>query len=334
MVLAQAQERWQDWRGQLLPPQVLIDLDDAAVRIAALALGRRGRIRQALSLALPDGACSGGLPRQITALGDFLGDLLVEQGLVQAEVQACLPPAACRWRLLEWPEANPPDNPLEWIRERQAELRLDWDLTTAFTDVVPLADSPGLGLLVAAPRELVRAWQQVFDLAGARLVRLEPAQCCEQRALGRLWRAEQRRGELEGTVDLVLALEPRASWLWLAEAGLPEADWWLPQLPFPFTTEAVGELAAALALRQRFWQQRQPQARRWRCWLHGPLSRQNGLVEALRQELSGQAHGLAVEQLDCLAQGWISLPKNAEGRGLDGALLLRLSGLLAAEGER
>lgn len=336
MVLAQAQERLQSWRGQLLPPQVLIDLDDTAVRIAALAFGRTGRMRQTLSVALPDGACVGGMPRQVTAIGDFIGDLLVEHGLVQAEVQACLPPAACRWRLLEWPQATAPDDPLAVLREQQPDLRLDWDLAAMYADVVPLAGAPGQWLLTAAPKDLVRAWQQVFDLAGAQLMRLEPAQSCERRAMGLLWREDGHQGTLDGTVDLVLALEARGSWLWLAHNGMPEADWWLPHLPFPVTATALTDLADALGQRRRFWQQHHADVRRWRCWLHGPLSQQEGLLEGLRQALqtgadtSDTGEPMAVEVLDVLERGWLSLPRGAETRGLAGPLLLRLCGLLAA----
>ncbi|MEB3352256.1 MAG: hypothetical protein VKM01_08020 [Cyanobacteriota bacterium] len=328
MVFSQARDRLRGWRAQLLPPQVLMVLDDGAVRIGALPLGGRPRLQRAWSLALPDGTCSGGMPQQVTALGDFIGDFLVEQGLVQAQVRACLPPVASRWRLLHGTAAGALEDPAA-LQRQEERLGLDDPLEALYVDVLPLADEADTALLVAARRDLVQAWHEVFDLAGADLVQLEPAQTCEWRAMARLWRDEQLTGAGDGdgatTTDLVLALDTRGSWLWLAQAGRPVADWWLPALSWPFKAAALAELAGELQERQRFWDGLQAAASRWRCWLHGPLAEQEGLLEALRD------HPIAaqISLLDPLQRGWLRLPAKGERQGLSGPQLVRLQGLLA-----
>ena len=62
---------------QLFAPQVLIELHDRSLRFRAL--GRQAS--ETITVPLPDGVCRQGEPRQVEALGDLIGDLLLDQGL-------------------------------------------------------------------------------------------------------------------------------------------------------------------------------------------------------------------------------------------------------------
>ena len=52
-----------------------------------------------------------GQPTAVEALGDLIGDLLIERGFPGARVKAVLPRAATAWRVIAWPDARWPDQP-------------------------------------------------------------------------------------------------------------------------------------------------------------------------------------------------------------------------------
>lgn len=217
------QERFQALKGQLFPLRLRLEISDQGLR--GVRLGRRGEAPTLVfSVPLPEGICLAGQPQQLPALGDFIGDLLLEHGLVTAQVSAVLPAEACWWRVISWPFEEPPDDPVEALRQLDPELQLagpldGWILTYEHLK----KDGPGGGaqspvadtVLAAAPRSLVQAWQEVFGLAGINLQQLIPAQLQDWHALARATEGER----------WFLALGPQASRLWLVVDGEPKADW-------------------------------------------------------------------------------------------------------------
>ena len=268
-------EDWQ-WRLQALwarlwPRAVVLAIEDHGLRGQVIAAD------QAWAAALPQGLCQQGQPANTTALADFLGDLLLDHGLVAPRVLASLPPLAAHCRVIEWPLGEWPDEPVEAIRLLDPDLGFPFPLDQAYLDLQPLPGPSVRSLLVAAPKRLVREWITVFDGAGAQLERLQPTQFVEWQALQTLLTAADR-----GVLQVLLALEPSMSRLLLVADGLPCYERQLPAVGQPFETSTVITLVAEVQRSIQFWQQRQGLAvaapERW--WLHGPLAEQEGL-EAL-----------------------------------------------------
>jgi hypothetical protein len=273
----------------------------------------------------------------VEALGDLMGDLLLDQGLAGARISAALPLQACRWKLIQWPLEAVPDDPCEALRLIDPDLDLPCSLAEAYLDLQVLPGLPPRCLVVAAPRRVVDGWAQVFDVAGVQLERLEPAQVCEWRHVRqRLAPARSNPGEDTETDHWLLELQADHCRLWLLEDGLPLADW---RLPGNRSNQGLDpRLAAELERRRRFWNQQQhshPQlhnlqpdwqqpgpesatgpGRDSRWWLYGDPDLLTRLETPLA-ELLGRATVQRLEQ-----------PKLADGLGI------RLSGLKQGAGGR
>ncbi|MFO7630091.1 MAG: hypothetical protein R6W06_11375 [Prochlorococcaceae cyanobacterium] len=98
-MLAGVQQKIGDLQRQLFPQRILLDLEDGGLRGLSLSGGRTSRVGGLWQASFPEGLCRQGRPQQITALGDFIGDLVLEQGLVAPRLSACLPASACAWRV-------------------------------------------------------------------------------------------------------------------------------------------------------------------------------------------------------------------------------------------
>jgi Tfp pilus assembly PilM family ATPase/Tfp pilus assembly protein PilN len=273
LVLEDWQERLQALKARLVPASVVLAIEDH---------GLRGQVLEgddAWAAALPQGICIQGQPTNGTALADFLGDLLLDHGLLTPRVRASLPPQAAHWRVIQWPLGEWPDEAAEAIRLLDPDLRLPFRLEEAYLDIQPLPGSPSQALLVAAPRRLVRDWIDVFDGAGAQLDRLQPTETVEWQALKTLLGPTDR-----GVLQVLVALEPTMSRLLLVADGLPCYERVLPSVGQPFQPESVIALVTAVQRCIQFLRQRQnlPMASQERWWLHGPLAAQEGL-EALLQ---------------------------------------------------
>jgi Tfp pilus assembly PilM family ATPase len=260
VVLSGLQDRLAPLRTWLFPRRVYLQLEDQA--ISAMALEGE-RIAWQERVPLPAGLCVNGEPLMVEALGDLLGDLLVERGYAGAHVKAVLPRAATAWRLIEWPEAAWPEQPELLVRQQQDELGLPWSLQDADVLLDPLLAELPRSLLVAAQRSLLEAWIEVFSQAGVALDGLEALPIC-------LWRAVKpqlaRQGR-EGFLAL-LQLEPDQSWLLALDQGQPLGEWPLPV--------AHDHEALAVALQQ--WRQRHEPTT---CLLLGPDSTVRELGEQL-----------------------------------------------------
>jgi hypothetical protein len=187
----------QSLRQQVLPRWVLVALEAQGLVVQEWKPGGKRR-PPAWALSWPEGLCDRGRPINIDALGGFLGDFLIEQGIVAAHALVALPPECSQWRVVEGLDANPGVWPQQLKAQEQA-LRLpmplqNWQLNQRF-----LSDAASGPLLVAADRQAVDAWIDVFAQAGLTLDRLEPVQMCWMEAL---LPTLQQQGEQEALVLL------------------------------------------------------------------------------------------------------------------------------------
>lgn len=229
MVLSAVQERLAPWRAWLFPRRVCLEIQDQA--LTALAL-EGSTIAWCETLPLPEGVLVKAWPQQAQALGDLIGDWLIERGYPGARLRAVLPWGASGWRRLQWPESAaaqplgellPPDLGAEAFGAPLDQLDLC---------VHPL-EGKREALLLGARTDLLEAWIDVLAQAGLALDGLEAAGvCCARVATG-------------AQVPLVLFAEADQCWLLLLSHGVPRWQWRLPgpaQLP-----DLAAELELALA---------------------------------------------------------------------------------------
>jgi len=111
-------------------------------------------------LPLPAGVCERGLPQAPIALGDLLGDWLLERGYAPAQVWAVLPPDACSWHVLPWRPGMDRDC------EGEAVDVLIEPLQTA---------SMAFAIEISVSRNLLMGWVAVCQQAEIQLVGLTAA---------------------------------------------------------------------------------------------------------------------------------------------------------------
>jgi len=235
------QERLRQLRHQLFPQGLRLQIDDHGLSAQLLTRGKPP-LSSPVQVPLPAGICRQGIPQNGAALGDFIGDWLLELGLVACQVDAVLPGAVCQWRVVTWPFDDQPDDPLQALRQLQIDLGESLKLEQSYLGWQPLPPGPGAQartLLVAAPKPVVQAWQEVFAVAGVSLQRLIPAQVQLWRALQPLWGDDPR------SEHWFLELGVEGSRLWLVVDGVPVADWPLPACP-PGAGPAHGRLLTPL----------------------------------------------------------------------------------------
>ena len=314
MVLSAVQDRLAPLQAWLFPRRVYLELQDQAITAMVLA-GRR--LQWCETLPLPEGVVVAGEPLRPEALGDLIGDWLLERGYGGARVRAVLPWRASAWRLLQWP-AGSSGQPLRQLLAAQADaLALDWPLEQLDLQLLPLAD-PDSALLLAAPLALLEAWISVFAQAGLGLDGLEAAGVCGLRALA------------DPSDRLLLLCEAGQSWLLCLQAGEPQWQWPLPPLAQP------AALLEALEPCLAHWQRRVPELRARPLQVLGTAATTAAAADddhdallALQAQLQTRGPGGAA-LVDPLAQSW--LQPMLEGRGCPpGAALALLWGLAAAE---
>jgi hypothetical protein len=181
-------ELLETWKGrlrslqsQVFPQQVLLELNDNRVAGQLLRNGKAGPIT--IDLPLPAKTCKAGMPMEIEALADAIGELMLRENLIDAHVMAALPPEAIHWRVLDWAEAPAPEEAISMLRVKDPDLGFPFPLSEASIDLQPLPSAPDNLLLAAISRQVLNDWLQVFDNAGIQLDRLAPAQSCRLAAM-------------------------------------------------------------------------------------------------------------------------------------------------------
>jgi len=171
VVLSGLEDQLAPLRSWLFPRRVYLQLEDQA--FTAMVLDGESVAWQE-RVPLPEGLCVNGEPQAVEALGDLLGDWLVERGFPGARVKAVLPRDATAWRVIEWPDAAWPEHPELVVREQQQELDLPWSLQDADVFLEPLPGAQPRSLLVAVQRSLLEAWIAVCSQAGVALEAWRP----------------------------------------------------------------------------------------------------------------------------------------------------------------
>ena len=221
MVLAGLQNTWRPLRAQLFPKLVMVDLSEQLVLGQSVKQGQP--LGPAWSAPIPARTCRNGVPQLVDAVGDFIGDLLLEHGGIDSQLVVSLPRQAAHWRVVEWASAQQPVVSIDELRDLNPDLRLPFALDDAYVDVQPLPGNRSSSLVVAADRSVVEAWVEVFAIAGGTLQHLLPAQVCLMGALS---------DELAATPasTLVALLQPldQQAVLTLWRQGVPEFERLLP----------------------------------------------------------------------------------------------------------
>jgi Tfp pilus assembly PilM family ATPase len=221
LVLAGLLNTWRPLRAQLFPKLVMIDLSEQLVIAQTV---KRGKPLEPIWTApIPAMTCRDGVPQLKDAVGDFLGDLLLEYGVMDAQLVVSLPRQAAHWRVVEWASAQQPVDSIDELRDLNPDLRLPFALDDAYVDVQPFPGNTSSSLVVAADRSVVEAWVEVFAIAGCTLQHLLPSQLCM------MWGI---RDELTATPagTLVVLLQPldQQTNLIVWNQGVPEFERMLP----------------------------------------------------------------------------------------------------------
>lgn len=221
-MLAGFQEKWLPLRAELFPQVVLLDFSHPQLLIGQVLKG--GKPVQPLWTApLPARTLRDGIPIVRDALGDFIGDLLLEHSRPYAGLVVALPRVLGEWRVIEWPGGRAPRDPVAALASRGADPGWSFSLQEAFFDVQPLPGSGSCSLVAGAPRQAVEAWIDVFAIAGGSLRHLFPSQAVLMAAL-------QPELEQAPPGDLVALLQPSTSDCQLVvwRDGIPEYERTLP----------------------------------------------------------------------------------------------------------
>lgn len=235
-MLAGIQDRWRPLRAELFPRVVLLDLSDPLLLRGQLLRGDQPA-GPAWSAPVPAQTCRDGVPIARDALGDFIGDLLLEHSSPDAGLVLALPGEASFWRVIEWPDGVVPEEPLEALLERAPDLGWPHSLADCCLDLQPLQAAPAASLVVGAARQAVEAWIDVIAIAGGSLRHLIPAPACLATAL-------QPRLQAAAADELLAVLLPdgRATQLLVWRDGCPEFQRWLsldPQALLPELERAL-----------------------------------------------------------------------------------------------
>lgn len=198
-IIEDLRDRVRALRSGWFPQQMILELDDTKMVGQPLVDGRPGPT--CLDLPLPSLTCRNGMPVEVNALAELIGELLLRENMMDAHVMAALPPDCVSWRVIDWEAAPEPEEAASALRAREPDLGIPFPLSEAAIDLQPLPSASGQFLMAATKREVVDGWIEVFDQAGLSLDRLAPPQSCRLAAL---------RGDLERTPPdtLVLLVSP------------------------------------------------------------------------------------------------------------------------------
>jgi len=298
MAFADLQDRLAALRAQLCPPLLYVQIQDQAV--TAMALGGR-QVLWLERLPLPEGVCRHGVPLVPVALGDLIGDWLLERGYGGAQVKAVLPPSACSWRVLDPPPAMGSADLHSWAEGMAEQLGLVWAEGGCLeaVDVLcePLGEQPSKVLMVVVARALLEGWLEVFDQAGCSLAALQPACLCTWNGLVPLRQASVLPLGSPG----LLMVETRQTWLFELSPQHPVTQWYLPCLDG--VNEWLGSLRFLMQCDDCGGPERAVPAERQELLLVGDGS-QADWMEPTLTPLSAASRG-GVRLIDPLQMGWL-----------------------------
>jgi len=201
-------------RALLDPVRVVLAPCDDALTLSWSLQGEQ----QVTSVSLPQDLVRAGVPWQRDVLGDTLADLLLDMGLVaaQVEVELLLPLPCCQWRRLQGAAAATLFNGDD-LRALGPDLGWSLSLQESYLDLVPDASTETV-MVVGAERMVVQAWLDTLASADLSVYRAEWL-------LGAAWRGLACLHEQDLKQPLIWLVEQGGSWrLLLLEQGWPELD--------------------------------------------------------------------------------------------------------------
>ena len=128
---------------------------------------------------LPSGLVVDGVPLQPEALGDLLGDLVLQQGWSIRQAALVLPSAGSEWRLLRLAGGQEPQ-PEHWQHLHQT---LPQEADAYESELLPLPQ-PNEWLVLFQPKASLEGWIEVFAQADLELGFVELVELAQMRALG------------------------------------------------------------------------------------------------------------------------------------------------------
>lgn len=128
---------------------------------------------------LPSGLVVDGAPLQPEALGDLLGDLVLQQGWSIRQAALVLPSAGSQWRLLRLAEGQELQ-PEHWQKLHQT---LPQEADAYESELLPLPQ-PNEWLVLFQPKASLEGWIEVFAQADLELGFVELVELAQMRALG------------------------------------------------------------------------------------------------------------------------------------------------------
>ena len=173
-------------REQLLRPlrtgRVAVAIEaDAVTLLAYQTIGGQLQLQSWRQVPLPSGVVDAGVLLLAEALGDLIGDVLLQGGIQAPGARALLPPEAVVLRSLKLPSGRQPDAEiLPWLRGQEAALALPFPLPEAAVSWQQRGDH---WLLACLPNDQLDRWIDTFAIAGLELHGLEPSVLAVERLL-------------------------------------------------------------------------------------------------------------------------------------------------------
>ena len=173
-------------REQLLRPlrtgRVAVGIEaDAVTLLAYQTVGGQLQLQSWQQAPLPSGVVDAGVPVLTEALGDLIGDLLLQGGIQAPGARALLPPEAVVLRSLKLPVGRQPDAEIvPWLMGQEAALALPFPLQEAAMSWQQRGDH---WLLACLPNDQLDRWIDTFAIAGLDLHGLEPSVLAVERLL-------------------------------------------------------------------------------------------------------------------------------------------------------
>jgi Tfp pilus assembly PilM family ATPase len=327
LVLSGVQDRLKPLKAWLFPPRVLVELEERWMVLSAFPTRGGSHKAQLLQrVPLPAGSIVAGEPRRPEALGDLLGDLLLEQGLGGVNVVASLPILATHWRVVQWATPGWPASPEKELEALSPDLGLYYPLSVAYLSTLPLPRSrpedPATSLLVATRRSVVQAWIEVFSLAGVGIERLDAAQISEWRALEKVLEQVPSDG-----LYVLVDLYEGGTRVVLYRHGIPEYEQTLQGAGRPVQVDSNEELLQRIQRCVGYWREQDASITSVQVGLVGSLAARQDLINLFKR-----SNDWSVDVLDVVERGWLQPPDNPGDVTVPpGGQLLRLAGLLAEE---
>ena len=213
---------------------------------------------------LPSGLVVEGVPTQPDALGDLLGDLVLQQGWSIRQAALVLPSAGSEWRLLRLAGGQEPQ-PEHWQHLHQT---LPQEADAYESELLPLPQ-PNEWLVLFQPKASLEGWIEVFAQADLELGFVELVELAQMRALG--------IGP-DWPLSLLVNLRSQSTMLTLVQQGRPVFRRRWPAPPAVIDPASWCQELAALADQL---QQQCGETQPLQLLLLGPGLQQQGLAEAL-----------------------------------------------------